>query len=64
MGITNEPPSHSAPTPAQNPVYAAKPPSSEIEAASVPNEPSTVEPAPLEVDDATDDDSSSIDERM
>ncbi|KAF5524224.1 Secondary metabolism regulator LAE1 [Colletotrichum aenigma] len=64
IGITSEPPGHSAPAPAQNPVSAAKLPSSEIEAASVPKEPSTVEPAPLEVDDATDDDSSSIDERI
>ncbi|KAF0329586.1 methyltransferase domain-containing protein [Colletotrichum asianum] len=58
MGITNEPP------PAHNQASAADPPSSRIGTTPVPNELSAVEPALLEVDDAVDNDSSSIDEQI
>ncbi|KAF4843830.1 Secondary metabolism regulator LAE1 [Colletotrichum siamense] len=64
MGITDESPRHSAPTPAQNPVSAAENPTSEIGTTLVLNELSTVEPALLKVDDAVDDDGSSIDEQI
>ncbi|CAI0649920.1 unnamed protein product [Colletotrichum noveboracense] len=58
MGITNEPP------PARKQASAADLPTSEIGTAPVLNEISTIEPAPLEVDDAVDDDGSSIDEQI